>query len=78
MVEPFLNNSKLLKKMNKYTLPEMSHPDIVSYWRPVSLYNVLYKIIFKNLANGLRVVLPKILSQLQLLSSKIEIFRMKF
>lgn len=44
-------------------VPKVKTPELVNEYRPISLCNVLYKIIAKILANRLKVMLSEIISQ---------------
>lgn len=43
-------------------IPKIDNPDKVTQFRPISLCNVVYKIISKMLSHGLKTILPKIIS----------------
>ena len=64
----FLKSGHLLRKLN-YThivlIPKIPSPQRISDFRPISLCNVIYKIISKVLANRLQRVLPQIISDAQ-------------
>ncbi len=65
VVLSFLNSGHLLKKINYahiVLIPKIKNPQRAFYYRPISLCNVLYKIVSKVLANRLQQVLPTVIS----------------
>ena len=48
-----------------YSFPKVDSPEQITQYRPVSLCNVLYKIISKMLAARLKSILPGIISPTQ-------------
>jgi hypothetical protein len=63
-----LNNATLDSHLNSTyiaLIPKLNNPTCVTEFRPISLCNVLYKIISKILANRLKVILPHIVSPYQ-------------
>ena len=68
VVLDFLNNGNMLPKINHTNIvliPKNRNPVKISDFRPISLCNVIYKIISKVLANRLKQVLPQIISPTQ-------------
>ena len=63
-----LKDGSLLKKINHThicLIPKVKNPECVKDFRPISLCNVVYKIIAKVLANRLRKILPRIILEAQ-------------
>jgi hypothetical protein len=63
-----LNSGKILRAINHTyvtLIPKVKNPEVVTEFRPISLCNVIYKIISKVLANRLKTILPQIVSESQ-------------
>ncbi|KAB1205912.1 hypothetical protein CJ030_MR7G027903 [Morella rubra] len=68
-VQDFFLNGVMLPELNSTHLtliPKIDNPSKVSKFRPISLCNVIYKLISKILAERLKLVLPKLISPYQL------------
>ncbi|KAL0011169.1 hypothetical protein SO802_006277 [Lithocarpus litseifolius] len=64
----FLNNGNMLPEINHTNIvliPKVKNPQKMSEFRPISLCNVIYKIISKVLVDRLKQVLPDIISPTQ-------------
>jgi hypothetical protein len=63
-----LNSGIMPKNLNKTyiaLIPKVKHPSHVNEFRPISLCNVLYKLVSKVLANRLKKILPTIIAPTQ-------------
>lgn len=68
IVLEFLNTSNMLSEIN-YThivlISKVKSQEKMSNFRHISLCNVIYKIIYKVLANRLKLILPQLISPIQ-------------
>jgi len=63
-----LNGGPVPSEWNETTIvliPKVNRPEQVKDLRPISLYNVLYKIVSKVLANRLKQIQPEVISPAQ-------------
>ena len=61
-----LNSGSILKSINHtfiILIPKVKNPEKVSEFKPISLCNVIYKIVSKVIANRLKPLLNKIISE---------------
>ena len=68
IVLDFLNSGNMVPDINHTNIvliPKVKNPEKISDFRPISLRNVIYKIISKVLANRLKQVLPHVISPTQ-------------
>ena len=68
MVLNVLNSNLSMSEINKTNIsliPKTNHPTKMTEFRPISLYNVAYKLISKVLANRFKAILPNIITENQ-------------
>lgn len=46
-------------------IPKVKHPKTTKDYRPISLYNVIFRIITETIANHLKLILPEVISMSQ-------------
>ena len=64
----FLHTGHMMLDINythKFLIPKVKKPEKMADFRPISLCNVIYKIISKVLANRLKLILPQLTSPTQ-------------
>ena len=64
-VKEFFGCSRMLKSANLTLISlilKVKNPTSIAHYRPISLCNVIYKIIFKVLAERIKACLPKCIS----------------
>jgi len=62
-IKDFFRSGKLLKEVNHTLItliPKVANPKITAQYRPISLYNTMYKILAKILVNRMRPILQSI------------------
>ena len=67
-IRSFFQDGKLLKQINHTLIgltPKVDNPSVTAQFRPISLCNMLYKIIAKILVNRMRPFLEKIIDPVQ-------------
>lgn len=67
-VQEILNGGQIPQEWNETTIvliPKVKTSELIKDLRPISLCNVLYKIVSKVLANRLKKILPEVISQSQ-------------
>lgn len=67
-VKHFFSSEKMLKEWNQSLLvmiPKVSTPELASQFRPIGLYNKIYKCVSKCMVNRMKSVLPVLISEYQ-------------
>ena len=67
-VQAFFHSSSLFKPLNHTfitLIPKVTYPEEVNHFRPISLCNVIYKIISKILVNRLKPLMDKLITPFQ-------------
>lgn len=76
-----LNGDVAIKNTNEIVLvliPKVKHPEWISKFQPISLCNVVYKLISKVLTNQIQQVLPSLIDQVVVLSGSVLLWIMQF
>ena len=67
-VQAFFHSGSLFKPLNHTfitLIPKVTYPEGVNHFKPISLCNVIYKIIFKILVNRLKPLMDKLITHFQ-------------
>ncbi|KAH1057168.1 hypothetical protein J1N35_035233 [Gossypium stocksii] len=67
-VKDIFNGRPINQELNNtliVLISKVAQPEEISQFRPISLCNILYKLVMKIIANRLKIVFPKIISQEQ-------------
>ena len=68
MVSDIFHNPERVKEINQTFItlvPKVEHPESVKHFRPISLCNVIYKIVTKIIANRLQLIMPMVIAPTQ-------------
>ena len=66
MVLNVLNSNMSMAEINRTNItliPKIKNPTKMTNFRPISLSNVIYKLISKVLANRIKTILPQIITE---------------
>jgi hypothetical protein len=67
-VKAFFSEGRMPESVNDSAIvliPKVQHPETLKEYRPISLCNVLYKVVSKCLVNRLRPLLDDLISEIQ-------------
>ena len=67
-IQAFFHSGSLFKLLNHsyiFLIPKKPFPDEVSHFRPMSLYNVIYKVMSKVIVNRLKLVMDSLITPYQ-------------
>jgi hypothetical protein len=68
VVRNFFITCKILKEVNHsyiVLIPKILNPSTINHFRPISLFNTVYKVISKLIVDRLRAVIPNLVSPTQ-------------
>ena len=68
LVSSIFHNPEEIKLVNQThisLIPKIEHPELVKHFRPISLCNVIYKLVTKIVANRFKRIMPTIIAPTQ-------------